>query len=198
MSDEPKIKIPTESDIERILYSEETIKAKTRELGEQIGRDYSAKRVEEILVISILKGAALFSADLIRSIDHDIRKRMDYMILSSYGEGFSSSGNVKVVLDLGEDIANKEVLVVEDIVDTGNTLNFLINGVLNKRNPASVKLCTLLDKPSRRGEGLSNLKPDYVGFEIPDVFVVGYGLDYMQYCRDWPFVAVLKEEFYKK
>jgi hypoxanthine phosphoribosyltransferase len=194
MSDEPKIRIPTESDIERILLSEEQIQIRIAELAKQISKDYAASGV---YMITILKGADNFSHDLARRIDLNLPLARDYMILSSY-KGIKSTGEVEVALKLSGPIRDKDVLVVEDIIDTGTTMDYLINHILIPRKPRSIKTCVLLDKPEQRKEEFRQFKTDYCGFTIPNVFVVGYGLDYEQYCRNWPFVAVLNEEFYGK
>lgn len=177
------------SDFERIMLSRETIAARVRELGEQISRDYGN---EEILAVGILKGAAIFMADLVRSISSPVA--FDFMAVSSYGASTESSGAVRINKDLDQSVEGRHVLIVEDVIDTGLTLNYLVDN-LKSRNPASLKLCTLLDKPSRRK---AEVKPDYLGFEIPDEFVVGYGLDYAELYRNLPDIAVLKREIYDK
>lgn len=176
-------------EVERILLSQEEIAAKVRELGGKISKDYQGS---ELLVIGILKGAAIFMSDLVRTIDGSVA--IDFMAVSSYGASTESSGVVKIVKDLDQSIENRHVLIVEDVVDTGLTLNYLVEN-LKSRNPASLKLCSLLDKPSRRKVAV---KADYLGFEIPDEFVVGYGLDFSERFRTLPYVAVLKPEVYQK
>ena len=186
---------PIKEDIEKILYQKSEIHQKVTELGAQISKDYAGK---EIHTVTILKGADTFANDLVQQIHPDIPLFRDYMILSSYEDEFDSSGKVKVVLDLGHGIKNRDVLVIEDIVDSGHTLDYLVNSILLPRRPSSIKICSLLNKPSKRNEMLQHLKIDYLGFNIEDAFVVGYGLDYKQYCRNWSFIAVLKEEFYSR
>ncbi|MBC9784769.1 hypoxanthine phosphoribosyltransferase [Heliobacillus mobilis] len=175
--------------VERILVSEADLKAKVKELGESISTDYAGK---DLLVVGILKGALVFMADLIRSIRIPIQ--IDFMAVSSYGQGTRSSGAVRILKDLDRAIEEKHILIVEDIVDTGLTLNYLLDN-LKSRGAASVKVCTILDKPSRRKIPIT---PDYNGFVIPDEFVIGYGLDYAEDYRHLPYVAVLKPEVYSK
>lgn len=177
------------AEAERIMFSQEAIAAKVRELGIEISRDYKG---EEILVVGILKGAAIFMSDLVRSIACPVA--FDFMAVSSYGVSTESSGVVRIIKDLDRSIEGKHLLIVEDVVDTGLTLNYLVEN-LKSRNPASLKLCSLLDKPSRRKV---KVKADYLGFEIPDEFVVGYGLDYAEHFRNLPYIAVLKKEVYQK
>jgi len=166
----------------KILIDEKKIETRVAELGVQIAADYCDK---DLVVIGILKGAVLFMADLIKRID--IPLSIDFMAVSSYGKSTRSSGVVRILKDLDEEIEGKDVLIVEDIVDTGLTLKFLAENILS-RNPKSLKTCCLLDKPSRRKV---DVKVNYVGFEIPDEFVVGYGLDYAQKYRNLPFVGVV-------
>lgn len=168
----------------RVLIDEERIANRIKEIGIQIAKDYKDKN---LVVIGILKGAVLFMADLIKRID--IPLSIDFMAVSSYGKSTRSSGVVRILKDLDEEIEGKDVLIVEDIVDTGLTLKFLAENILS-RNPASLKVCCLLDKPSRRKVAVS---VDYVGFEIPDEFVVGYGLDYAQKYRNLPFIGAIEE-----
>jgi len=175
-------------DVAQVLISEEQLKAKVKELGTRIARDYADKNP---LVISVLKGATVFVADLIRQMD--IPLGIDFIATSSYGNSDASSGVVRIVMDLASSIRGRHVLLVEDIVDTGHTLNYLL-GILRSREPASIRLCVLLDKPERREVSII---ADYVGFSIPDYFVVGYGLDYAQKYRNLPFVGVLKPELYR-
>lgn len=177
-------------DIERILVSEEQLKAKVAELGEQITRDYQGR---QLVLVSILKGSVVFMADLMRAIHMPCS--IDFMVVSSYGgANTSSTGLVKIIKDLDQDLTGKDLLIVEDILDTGITLSHLVP-MLKLRNPASVKLCTILSKPSRRKV---DLQPDYLGFEVPDEFVVGYGLDYDEKYRNLPYVGVLKPSVYRK
>ena len=176
------------NDIERVLFTEAELKARVAELGAQITADYQGKKP---IVISILRGSYIFMADLTRSIDLPIT--VDFMAVSSYGAGTSSSGQVRIVKDLSENIEGRDVLVVEDILDSGNTLSYLLE-ILKARHVASIKLCTLLDKPSRR---VKDVHADYVGYTVPDYFVVGYGLDYAEYYRNLPYIGVLKPEVYE-
>ena len=170
--------------LDRILITEEEIKKRVAELGEQITAEYQGKSV---LVICILKGAAVFMADIIRHLK--VPLEIDYMSLSSYGASARTSGVVRMLRDLDNEIAGKHVLIVEDIIDTGLTLRYLKENLL-VRKPASLKICTFLDKPSRREV---DLKPDYCGIVIDDYFVVGYGLDYNEKWRELPHIAVVKE-----
>ena len=176
-------------DILRVLYSEEELEAKCAELGAQISKDYEGKN---LLLVSVLKGAVVFMTDLMRHIT--VPCSIDFMVVSSYGSGVKTSGVVKIVKDLDADLAGKDLLIVEDILDTGVTLSNLVP-MLKMRNPNSVKICTILDKPSRRK---SDIQPDYEGFQVPDEFVVGYGLDYDEKYRNLPYVGVLKPEVYEK
>ncbi|NLB88420.1 MAG: hypoxanthine phosphoribosyltransferase [Syntrophomonadaceae bacterium] len=171
------------------MYNESEVMAKIDELGKKITEDYQGKN---LLVVGILKGAFIFMADLVRKIDLPLE--IDFMSVSSYGSSTVSSGEVKIVKDLDNSIKDKDVLIIEDIVDTGLTLKY-IKEILNKREPSSVKVCCLLDKPSRR---TANIVPDYVGFSIPDEFIVGYGLDYAEMYRNYPAVCILKPSAYEK
>ena len=175
-------------DIAEILLDADAIALKVRELGARIATDY---RGREPVLVSILKGALPFLADLMRAIP--IHVRLDFLEVSSYGVATSSSGVVRILKDLAQPIEGRHVVVVEDILDTGHTLSFVLDHLRSQR-PASVKLCTLLDKPSRRIVGVT---PDYRGYEVPDKFVVGYGLDYAERYRNLPFIGVLKPEVYK-
>lgn len=166
-----------------VLFDREELKSKVAELGSKITEEY---RGREVLVVGILKGAFIFMADLIREIQ--IPLEIDFMDISSYGISTSSSGEVRIIKDLENSIQDKDVLIVEDIVDTGLTLKY-ITELLKTRNPRSVKICCLLDKPSRRK---TDIQADYVGYTIPDRFVVGYGLDYAEQYRNYPAVCVLK------
>ncbi|MDR5658014.1 hypoxanthine phosphoribosyltransferase [Serpentinicella sp. ANB-PHB4] len=170
--------------IKNVLINEEVIKEKVTELGEQITRDYSQHN--EIVVIGVLKGANVFMADLIRKIKIDT-VYIDFMSVSSYGDSTESSGVVKILKDLDLDISDKHIIVIEDIIDTGLTLDYLTKN-LKDRNAKSIKICTLLDKPSRRK---CAIEIDYLGFEIPDKFIVGYGIDYAEKYRNLPYIAVL-------
>lgn len=177
-----------EKDIERVLVTEEELVEAVKRLGEAITRDYQDK---EILVVGILRGASLFMADVIRQIDCYLE--IDFMDVSSYGTATESSGEVKIIKDLDTSVEGKHVLIVEDIIDTGRTLQYLIN-LLKVRKAASIKICSLLDKPSRRI--MTDVIVDYVGVEVPNEFVVGYGLDYEQKYRNLPYIGVLKESIY--
>lgn len=177
-------------DIDHILVSEEQLQNKVVELGAQISKDYEGK---DLLLVSILKGSVVFMADLMRAVK--IPCGIDFMVVSSYGgANTTSTGLVKIVKDLDQDLTGKDVLIVEDILDTGITLSNLVP-MLKMRNPCSVRLCTILSKPSRRK---AQIEPDYLGFEVPDEFVVGYGLDYDETYRNLPYVGVLKPEVYSK
>lgn len=167
-----------------VLLSEETIKNRIKELGSQITKDYEGK---EICLICVLKGGVMFMVDLSKEIE--IPLEMDFMAVSSYGNEVTSSGVVKIVKDLDEPIEGKHVLIVEDIIDSGRTLSYLVR-ILNDRKPASLRICTLLDKPEKR---VADVDVEYVGFTIPDKFVLGYGLDYMQKYRNIPYIAVMKD-----
>jgi hypoxanthine phosphoribosyltransferase len=175
-------------DIKEILISEEEIAQKVAELGRIISDEYKDKNP---LCICVLKGAVPFMADFIRKVD--IPLEMDFMAVSSYGKSTQSSGVVRILKDLDTPVEGRHVLIVEDIIDTGLTLSYLVE-LLKGRNAASVKIVTLLDKPDRRKV---NLKPDYSGFTIPDAFVVGYGLDYAEKYRNLPYIGILKEEVYQ-
>lgn len=178
-----------EKDIAKILISKEDIEKRVCELGCQISADYQG---DSIVMIGILRGAVVFFGDLAKEIK--IPVSMDFMAVSSYGSSTVSSGVVRIIHDLDENIEGRNVLIVEDIIDTGLTLHYLVEN-LKSRKPKSIKICCLLDKPSRRQ---SPIKPDYVGFEVPDEFVVGYGLDYNEMYRNLPFIGILKPEVYKK
>ncbi len=174
-------------DVKDVLFDEVTLAKKVKELGQQIASDYHG---EDLLVIGILKGANVFMGDLIRKIDLPIQ--IDFMAVSSYGHSTESSGVVKINKDLDCEIEDRNVLIVEDIVDSGLTLKYLAEN-LTSRGPKSLKICALLDKPDRRK---TNIKIDYKGFDIPDVFIVGYGIDFAEKYRNLPYIASLKEEVY--
>ena len=177
-------------DIDHILVSEEQLQAKVAELGARISADYEGR---DLLLVSILKGAVVFMADLMRAVT--IPCGIDFMVVSSYGgANTSSTGLVKIIKDLDQDLSGKDVLIVEDILDTGITLSHLMP-MLQMRRPRSLRLCTILSKPSRRK---ADIEPDYCGVEVPDEFVVGYGLDYDEKYRNLPYVGVLKPEVYSK
>lgn len=178
------------NDIKRVLVSQEELDDICKNLGSQISRDYEGKK---LLLVSILKGSIMFMSDLMKYITVDCR--IDFMALSSYGSSTTSSTRVKVNKDLDISPEGYDVLIVEDILDSGRTLEYVINNLLNTRAPASVKICTLLDKPARRV--VESIKADYVGTQVPDAFVVGYGLDYDEKYRNLPFIGELKEEVYK-
>ncbi len=175
--------------IRNIMISEEEIARRVGELGKQLTEEYKDK---DLLIVGILKGCMLFLSDLVRAIDLPLT--MDFMVVSSYGSATKSSGVVRIIKDLEREIEGKDVLIIEDIVDTGLTLSYLIEN-LKTRNPNSVKVCSLLDKPDRRK---AQVDIGYVGFKIPDEFVVGYGLDYAEIYRNLPFVCVLKPEVYSE
>ena len=166
------------------LLTEEEIRSKVKELGKKIESDFQG---EDLLVVGILKGACVFVSDLIRNINLDVN--MDFMSVSSYGKATQSSGTVRILKDLDVDIEGKNVLIVEDIIDTGLTLKNLFE-TLKTRNPKSLKLCTLLDKPERR---TVDIAVDYVGFVIPDKFIVGYGIDYAEKYRNLPYIGIVGE-----
>lgn len=168
----------------RELISEEKVDARIREIGEQISRDYEGKQIH---MICVLKGGVYFMCELSKRITVPVS--LDFMSISSYGDNTKSSGIVKIVKDLDQPLEGKDVLIVEDIIDSGRTLSYLIE-VLKQRNPASLKLCTLLDKPDRRV--VKNVNTDYCCFEVPDEFVVGYGLDYAQKYRNLPYIGVVE------
>ena len=176
-----------EKDIQSVLFSEEQLKNRVAELAAMIEKDYEGK---EIMLISVLRGSFVFMADLCRAID--LPCTLDFMSVSSYGKGTRSSGQVQITKDLSEDISGRHVIVIEDILDSGNTLSYLLK-MLENRNPASIRLCTLLDKPERR---VKPVEVHYSGFTIPDAFVVGYGLDYAEKYRNLPYIGILKPEVY--
>lgn len=177
-------------DIAEVLFAEDAIRQRVRELAATISADYVGYADREIYLVGILKGAAVFVADLIRFLDMPLR--LDFMAVSSYGSSSRSSGAVRILKDLDEPIQGRHVLIVEDIVDTGLTLHYLYEN-LAARQPASLRICALLDKPSRRRV---EVKVDYTGFVVPDRFIVGYGLDYAGRYRNFPFIGALKPEVY--
>ena len=179
-----------ERDIQEILLSEEQIRARIEELGQELTREYEGK---DPVIVGVLKGVVVFYADMIRKIN--VPCQMDFMWISSYA-GTESTGNMIVRRDVSVDIKGRHVLILEDIFDTGNSLDFTVKHLLAKE-PASLKICTLLDKPEGRKPGIT-LKADYVGFTIPNAFVVGYGLDFNEHYRNLPYVGVLKTEAYEK
>lgn len=174
-------------DMHTILFTEEQIQSRVKELGQTISRDYAGK---EPLFVGVLKGSFVFMADLVRQVD--IPCSLDFMAVSSYGNATKTTGAVKINKDLSQDIEGRHVIVVEDILDSGVTLSYL-SRYLQNRNPASLTIATLLDKPSRRR---AEVYASYVGFEVPDAFVVGYGLDYAEKYRNVPYIGVLKPEIY--
>lgn len=167
------------------LITEEDLQRRIRELGAQISKDYEGR---EIVMLCVLKGGVMFMADLAKRVT--VPMKMEFMAVSSYGNEYKSSGIVKIIKDLDEPIDGKDLLIVEDIIDSGRTLSYLKN-ILETRNPNSIKICTLLDKPDQR---VVDVDVDYVGFTIPDSFVIGYGLDYHQLYRNLPYIAVNKGE----
>jgi hypoxanthine phosphoribosyltransferase len=174
-------------DIEKVMFSETALQQKVAELGKRISKDYAGK---EVFAVGILKGAVVFYTDLVRAIDVPVQ--FDFMIASSYGAGSKSSGTVKILKDLDYDIEGKDVIIIEDIIDSGLTMNYLLK-YFQHRKPASVKLCALLSKPSRRK---AEVDIDYCGWEVPDEFLVGYGLDYAEKYRSLPYIGILKHEIY--
>lgn len=174
-------------DLQSVLISEEELSRMVKGLGEAISRDYEGKN---LVLVSVLKGSVVFMADLMRAIT--IPCRIDFLSVSSYGAGVKTSGVVKIIKDLDADVAGCDLLIVEDILDSGMTLSY-IRDLLSSRGPSSIRLCTLLDKPDRRQVPI---EPDYVGAVVPDEFVVGYGLDYAEKYRNLPFVGILKPAVY--
>ena len=179
-----------EQDIQQILITEEQIQSRIKELGQVLTQEYAGKNP---VIVGVLKGVVVFYADMVRQIK--VPCQMDFMWISSY-QGTNSTGGMVVKRDVTVDIKDRHVLILEDIYDTGNSLDFTYRHLLSKQ-PASLKICTLLDKPERRKQGIT-LKPDYVGFTVPNAFVVGYGLDYNEQYRNLPYVGVLKSEVYNK
>lgn len=171
--------------IEKVLFTSEEIEIKVQELARKIQSDYHG--IDDLILVGVLKGANVFMGDLMRKINLPLR--IDFMAVSSYGHSTESSGIVRIMKDLDMEIEGKHVIIIEDIIDTGLTLNYLTDN-LKRRNPASLKICTLLDKPSRRK---CNLVADYVGYEIPDRFIVGYGIDFAEQYRHLPYIAVIGE-----
>lgn len=179
-----------EKDIEQVLITEQQLKDRIAELGEILTKEYEGK---DPVIVGVLKGVVVFYADMVRAVKTPCQ--MDFMWISSYA-GTSSTGNMNVKKDVSVDIKGRHVLILEDIFDTGNSLDFTYRHLLSKE-PASLKICTLLDKPSRRKEGIT-LQADFVGFTVPNAFVVGYGLDYNEHYRNLPYVGILKPEVYSK
>ena len=177
------------NDIKEVLLSEEQIQAKVKELAAQLSREYAGK---DPVFVGVLKGVVVFFADMIRNID--IPCQIDFMNISSYS-GTTSTGRTEIRKDVSVDIKGRHVVILEDIFDTGTSLTYTVNHLLNKE-PASLRVCTLLDKPERRKPGVT-LQPEYVGFTIPNEFVVGYGLDYNEHYRNLPYIGILKPEIYE-
>lgn len=175
------------NDLKEILIHEEELQKKIKEIAQEITKDYEGK---DLTLICVLKGAVMFMSDL--SKDINLSLEMDFMAVSSYGDQTTSSGVVKIIKDLDDSIEGKNILIVEDIIDSGLTLNYLVD-ILKSRGPESIRICTLLDKPEGRKV---DMKVDYTGFTIPDKFVVGFGLDYAEKYRNLPFIGVLKEKVY--
>ena len=178
-----------DEDILQVLVSEEELKKCVKRMGECISRDYQGKN---LLMVSVLKGSVVFMADLMRTIT--IPAQIDFMSVSSYGSGVKSSGVVKIIKDLDQQLEGYDLLIVEDILDSGMTLSYL-NQILRARHPNSVRIATLLDKPERR---TADIQADYFGFQVPDAFVVGYGLDYNEKYRNLPYIGILKPQVYSK
>ncbi len=174
-------------DLKEILLTQQQLADKTKELAQRISDDYRGKK---FVMVTVLKGGFIFASDLVRQMDIDVD--INFMAVSSYGSGTRSSGNVKIVKDLDSDIRGKHVLIVEDIVDSGHTLSFLMQ-LMKDRGAVDVKICTILNKPSRREV---DIDVTYLGYDIPDEFVVGYGLDYDERYRNLPYLGTLKEEVY--
>ena len=174
-------------EIHEVLFTEDQLRARVAEVGAQITADYQGKAP---LLVSVLRGSYIFMADLSRSIDLPVT--IDFMSVSSYGKGTASSGQVQITKDLSDDIEGRDLIIVEDILDSGNTLFYLMQ-ILQARAPSSIRLCTLLDKPDRRTKPIS---ADYCGFTIPDAFVVGYGLDYAENYRNLPYIGILAPHVY--
>lgn len=176
-------------DIDRVLFTEEDLRARVKEMGRQITADHEG---ESLLVVSVLRGAAIFMADLVREINLPLE--MDYMAISSYGNGVKSSGIVRILKDLTSSVEGRHVLIAEDILDSGLTLKYLIRN-LESRNPASIEVATLLRKKTK---AQADIDCRYVGFECPDEFIVGYGMDYAERYRNLPCIGVLKPEVYER
>ena len=176
------------NDIEKVLISEDELAEIVKDLGKRISEDYKDK---DLLLVSILKGSVIFMADIMRAIT--IPCNIDFMAVSSYGSGVKTSGVVKIIKDLDQSIEGKDLLIVEDILDSGRTLNY-IREILSARNPASIRICTLFDKPERREV---DLYADYIGAKVPNEFIVGYGLDYDEYYRNLPYIGALKRSVYE-
>ena len=178
------------NDLKEILVTEEQVQAKVKELAKQLSKDYAGK---DPVFVGVLKGVVIFFADLVRNVE--IPCEIDFMSIASYS-GTNSTGRTEIRKDLSVDIKGRHVVILEDIFDTGTSLSFTVNHLLNKQ-PASLAVCTFLDKPERRKPGVT-LVPEYVGYTVPNEFVVGYGLDYNEHYRNLPYVGVLKPEIYEK
>lgn len=175
-------------DIGSILYSEEVLAERIKALGQEISKDYQG---EKLIVVGVMKGANVFVADLIRQMDLDIV--LDFIVVSSYGASTESTGVIRLLKDLDENIDSEHVLIVEDIIDSGLTLDYLVSN-FNTRHPKSIKICTLLNKLERRKV---DIPVDYIGFQVPDEFIVGYGIDYAEKYRNLPYVGILKRSVYE-
>ncbi len=182
---------PMDQDIAKVIYSEKEIASRVAAIGQAITKDYAPVADEGIIVISVLNGAALFMADLVRQIKLPLA--MDFMAVSSYGNGTTSSGVVRIIKDLSQDIEGKHIIIAEDIIDSGLTLQYLIK-YLGSRKPASIEVAALLRKNTERQ---ADIECRYEGFECPDEFIVGYGLDYAEHYRNLPYIGVLKPELYQ-
>ena len=178
------------NDMKEVLLTEEQIQSKVKELAAQISREYAGK---DPVFVGVLKGVVIFFADMVRNID--IPCQIDFMSISSYS-GTNSTGRTEIRKDVSTDLQGRHVVILEDIFDTGTSLTFTVNHILNKK-PASLKVCAFLDKPERRKPGVT-LVPDYVGYTVPNEFLVGYGLDYNEYYRNLPYIGILKPEIYEK
>ena len=178
------------NDIKEILLTEQQIQSKVKELAAQLSKDYAGK---DPVFVGVLKGVVIFFADMVRNID--IPCEIDFMSISSYS-GANSTGRTEIRKDVSVDIKGRHVVILEDIYDTGNSLTFTVNHLLNKE-PASLEICTFMDKPERRKPGIT-LVPKYIGYTVPNEFVVGYGLDYNEHYRNLPYVGILKPEIYEK
>lgn len=177
-----------QDDIQRVLLNEQEIQDIVSRVGKQVTEDYRGKN---LVLVSVLKGSVVFMADLMRAIDLPLS--IDFMVVSSYGNGTESSGQVKIIKDLDLDLSGQDLLLVEDILDTGRTL-YSLREILKMRSPSSIRICTFLDKPERRK---ADIQADYIGAEVPDEFVVGYGLDFAQRYRNLPYLGVLKPSVYQ-
>lgn len=178
-------------DVKEILFTQEQLASRVAELGVEISKDYAG---ESVVLVGVLKGAVVFFTDLARAIDNTVDVSFDFISCSSYGEGTTSTGVVRILKDLDRSVEGKHVLVIEDIVDTGTTLHYLLDN-LRARGAKSVRLVALLNKPDRRKK---DVDVDYIGFTVPDYFVIGYGLDYAEQYRQLPYIGILKESVYQE